>query len=277
MLDLHLHSNYSDGHLNTDEIIKLLEQIQMTGFSITDHDELKSITTVNEWIENNNNQLYYIPGIEYGLTYKNREVHILAYFVDYNSNEIIEMTNYLQDDRNLRILKIIEKLQIMGLEIDLEEVKSLAAGTIISRSHIAQILLNKGYCNSIPNAFEKYLGPKQSAYVSKEAISIEELIQMIKRNEGVAILAHPKTVYNDNYVEEIINKGIDGLEIVNSKHQYEDVLRYYEMAEKYHILKTCGSDCHGKEYNGKMLLGEYAMNFHMVKPMIQLHQLRKKG
>ena len=86
-----------------------------------------------------------------------------------------------------------------------------------------------------------------------------------------------KTIKDENTVIDIIKMGIDGLEVVNSKHQYQDVVYYIHLADKYHLLKTSGSDCHGKVYNGKMLLGHYGMNYKALEPIIHLHQLRKKG
>lgn len=269
MFDMHIHSTNSDGCLSPSEIFSKLKNEDMKG-SITDHDNL-------EYYLNSKHDEFFIPGIEFGLTYKNEEVHILAYFIDTYDKELLDLTVKLQEDRNRRIHKTVLLLSDLGFSITYEEVERKSKGKILSRSHIGELLAEKGYTESIKESFQKYLNPGKPAYVDKKAMDVKEILRIIRDNKSVSILAHPKTIKDENTVIDIIKMGIDGLEVVNSKHQYQDVVYYIHLADKYHLLKTSGSDCHGKVYNGKMLLGHYGMNYKALEPIIHLHQLRKKG
>lgn len=269
MYDMHIHSIYSDGHLSPEEILCKLKKNHLKG-SITDHD---NFDTYNESVLSEE----FIPGIEFGITYKGEEIHILAYYINPGDEELIQLCEKLQEDRRNRILKTVDNLNEIGINITIEEVHSKAGGSILSRSHIAELIIEKGYASSMKEAFVNYLVPGKPGYVIKKAVDMKFIIEKIKNNHAVSILAHPITIKNQDLILELIHMGIDGIEIINSKHRYEDIIKYYNLAEKYHLLKTCGSDCHGKEYNGKMLLGNYGMNERMLQPIIHLHQLRKKG
>lgn len=271
MYDMHIHSIFSDGRLSPEEILNKLKKDHFKG-SITDHDNFDTYRD-SKYKESE----HFIPGIEFGITYKGEEIHILAYYIDTEDNKLIQLCEKLQEDRNNRIIKTIYNLNGINIDITLEEVQSKAGGTILSRSHIAELLIEKGYVSSMKDAFVNYLIPGKPGYVVKKAVDMEFIIETIKNNHAVSILAHPKTIKNQDLIIELIHMGIDGIEIINSKHSYEDIIKYYKLAEKYHLLKTCGSDCHGKEYNGKILLGNYGMNEAMLIPIIHLHQLRKKG
>ncbi len=271
---MHLHSIYSDGIVSTNEIIKSLKEIKIKGFSLTDHDTISGINNLNELVTDIG--LDIISGVEFGVTFEKKEIHILGYYIDINNKEITKLISSAITDRVSRTNRIISKLLKLGIDINREEVETIAAKDIVSRSHIANILVKKKYCKNVKEAFDIYLGPEGSAYVGKEFSSPKNIIDTIKNSGGVAILAHPKTIGSDEIVEEIINYGIDGLEIVNSKHKLDDIIRYYNLAEHYNLIKTSGSDCHGKLIKKYKYIGRFSQNKKNIKKIKYLHNIRIK-
>ncbi|QQK07614.1 PHP domain-containing protein [Miniphocaeibacter halophilus] len=275
MYDLHLHSIYSDGIVSVKEILDSILDLQLKGFSLTDHDTFNGIKEANTLAKSHN--LDFIPGIEFGITMAGREVHILGYYIDINNKNIIDIVERSKRNRIERTKKILNKLSQAGINISNEEIKEYSKKDIISRSHLAQILVDKGYSSSIVNSFEKYLGSEGLAYVEKISISYKEILQAIKSSGGVSILAHPGDIGDDNIVYELIHGGIDGLEIINSKHTLEQIEKYYNISNKYHLIETCGSDCHGKIINGSKYIGKFILNKKNIKRIKALHKIRTEG
>ena len=240
MYDLHLHSFYSDGVLSINEIIFLLSELKITGFSITDHDTVDGIVEAKNISEKYN--IDFIPGIEFGITIRKKEVHILGYYIDINNKYIIDIIEKAKENRLIRTQKILDKLKKEKIYISNEEIVRYSKKDIISRSHLAKILVDKKVTNSIKESFEKYLGNNGKAYIEKETMKSYDIINAIKNSGGVAILAHPACIDDDKIVEDIIKEGIDGLEIINSKHSLNDIIKYYKICNKYQLIQTCGSD-----------------------------------
>ena len=272
MYDLHLHSIYSDGIVTVDEIVESIEKLKLNGFAITDHDTINGISIAKKLTENS--KIEFIPGIEFGITINSKEVHILGYFIDINNDEIKETIFAAKENRIKRTKKILNKLNELNISITEKDLKKYSKKDIISRSHIAYLLVDKGICATVADAFRYYLGVDGLAYIPKISITSKEIITAIKDSGGVAILAHPGDIRDDNIVLEIIEDGIDGLEIINSKHSIKEIEKYYNLTNKYKLIQTCGSDCHGKLINGEKFIGRYALNEKNIKKIKNLHFLR---
>ncbi len=272
MYDLHLHSIYSDGIVTVEEIIKSIEKLNLDGFAIADHDTTSGIPNAKQKAEYSN--IEFIPGIEFGITINSKEVHILGYFIDINNEEIKKIISIAQDNRIKRTKKILKKLEEYNISITEKDLKIYSKKDIVSRSHIAYILVDKGICKNVKDAFKNYLGVNGLAYIPKVSITSIEIISAIKNSGGVSILAHPGDIKDDNIVMDIINNGIDGLEIINSKHSLEEIEKYYNLANKYKLIQTCGSDCHGKLINEKKFIGRYTLNKKNIERIKNLHFLR---
>lgn len=272
MYDLHLHSIYSDGIVNIEEIIESIRELRINGFSITDHDTVDGIKNNKDLLEIT--ELDFIPGIEFGVNINNSEVHILGYYIDIYNEEILNIINLAKNNRIERTKKILRKLNEAGIIITDDELREYSHKDIISRSHIANILVDKGLSTSVKNAFKDYLGYGGIAFVKKDSLQSTDIIKAIKNSGGVAILAHPGDVHNDDVVLQIIEEGIDGLEIINSKHSLEQIELYYDMACKYNLIQTCGSDCHGKDILGNKFIGRYTVNSKNINRIKALHKIR---
>lgn len=251
--DLHIHSNHSDG---TETITELIENAKSRGIdilAITDHD------TINGFIEYKKLSLDYklIAGVELSTYRSGKSVHILGYF--YNNNienkELVDYLNVMKEKRNIRIQKIIKNLkEYFDLDVNYDEVKKESHG-VIARPHIARVLMEK-YGYSYEEVFEKFLNDDSPAYVEIERLDTKDAIDLLHRNNAIAILAHP--IYlKENKIEDIIELGIDGIEVY---YENQDEEYYLKIAKENNLLITGGSDYHGDnnetELGCKIIEGE---------------------
>ena len=182
-------------------------------------------------------------------------------------------TNIINDRVNR--LDIFEKnFAKFGIKIDKEKVLNYSKDKVFSRSNLAQYLVDINICKNKNEAFNEYLSPKSKCYVAKNFTSLQNIIDSIKSANGVCILAHPITLNDANIVNEIIDMGIDGIEVINSKHSFTDIKKYLNIAIKNRLLYTAGSDCHGNQFDGNYLMGNFALNYSTLKSIKKLHELR---
>lgn len=261
--DLHLHTIFSDGKFTPEKLIDLAVERNLNGIAITDHDTILGIESAIEYSEKYKD-FTVIPGIEFGSVYKDTEVHILGYFIDYKDKDLIEATEFLKSSRKSRGVKIVEKLKALGLDIDYEDVKRMNDKDFIGRVPIAKALIEKNYVNSISEAFDLYLDRGKKAYVEKESLSIADTIKLIKNVGGIAVLAHPGILKDKEAIDFCIDNGIDGIECIHSKHSEEEVKLFRECAEKNNLIITGGSDCHGEIIDGDLLLGKFHVNLELI-------------
>lgn len=270
--DLHVHTNYSDGKYSPQEMIDKAIEKGLNGIAITDHDTVSALSEAEKYSQAIK-EFRFIPGIELGTIYNDEEVHILGYYIDYSSDEIINVTKNLRKNRIIRGKKIIKKLQNLNIDINYDEVNKLSREGFTGRAHVAKVLTNKGYVHSIDEAFKKYLYKDGPAYVERKTLSLEGSIDLIKKVGGVSILAHPGLLdKQDRIVQDAIKKGIQGIECIHSKHSDDDIKKFKKISRENDLLISAGSDCHGRNINGKLLLGDYFIN---EKQLSEIKELRR--
>ena len=266
IFDLHVHTTFSDGLLTPNQVIDLAIKKNIDGIAITDHDTIGGIKPAIEYSKKINGVLV-IPGIEFGCVYQNEEVHVLGYFIDYNSKKLIDISDNLRKKRIMRGLKMIKKINELGLELTVEEVKVLSGKDYIGRPHIARALVNRGYVASIQDAFTKYLERGKPGYMERETLELKEAIKLIHEINGIAVLAHPGLLKNKEIIDYCIDIGIDGLEAIHSKHSRDDVQSLLRIGRQNKLIITGGSDCHGHIISGDYLLGKYYVNIDDIPIM----------
>lgn len=265
--DLHTHTNFSDGIFTPKEIVLLSSNKGLNGIAITDHDTLSGIEPAIQ-ASKSLNDFTVIPGIEFGCVYEDEEVHILGYFIDYNSSKIKKITKKLKHSRTKRGLDIIKKLENIGINISIDQVnQTLSDNNYIGRPHIARTLITNGYVYDMKEAFDKYLNRGQPAYAERYRLSIADTINLIHTVNGLAVLAHPGMLKKKSIIDYCIDLGIDGLEAIHPKHKKEDVLYMLNLAKKYNLFTTGGSDFHGDKTNEKSMLGKYYVNLNDIPTM----------
>lgn len=244
-IDLHLHTNFSDGIFSPEELLDMASSNNYDVIAITDHDTLDGYREAIEIAPQYNCRI--ISGIEISSVHNKRDVHILAYDIDDNNEELDNLLTSIQKSRLIRAQKIIAKLKNMGIYVDFDRVRSLAGKyELIARPHIARVLVENGNCRSTKEAFDNYLSNTSPAFVLKETPTVQEIIDIIHNAGGVAVLAHPHTLFDDTMIDDFILMGLDGLEAFYAKYDKKMVDHYDEIALKNNLLRTGGSDFHGE-------------------------------
>ncbi|PRX29885.1 hypothetical protein BX659_10898 [Orenia metallireducens] len=262
-VDLHLHTTASDGSYTPTELVTKAKKLGFSAIAITDHDTVGGIEEGLKAAEELGIEL--IPGIEMNTDYENTEIHILGYYIDYQDKNFINILADLKEARYNRIRKIVSKLNDLGLEIAFDEVNKLADGGALGRPHIAQIMLNKGYVQEWSQAFDQYIAKGAPAYVERKKITPKKAIGIIKEAGGVPVIAHPALMERDDLLKTLLEWGIEGIEVYHTEHDRIDSQRYLEYARENDLLVTAGSDCHGPERKGEILIGKIKASYELVE------------
>lgn len=247
--DLHMHSVFSDG---TDEVPAIVAKAKAAGLSLmslTDHDTVKGVGLALE--EGEKQGIKVLPGIEIS-TYAVCEVHILGYNIDINNDRLLTRLAEIEDKRHERIKAILTNLKKYNIELDEEKIFD-RIGTV-GRMHIAKQLLAKGYCQTITEAFDRYLGERGIAYVPSKRITPLEGVKLIKAAGGLAVVAHPLIFCQKGKLDDLIGGlktyGLDGLEVYYPTHTLDDTAKLYDLAKKNRLIATGGTDYHGLNKKG---------------------------
>jgi hypothetical protein len=261
LLDLHCHSNYSDGTLSPRQLIKKAKNLGIKLFSIADHDTIKGQFEAINFAKSIN--LNYIPAVEINAEFPTL-MDILGYNIDINNDFLNTFLETIYNKRIERNRLMIELLKKEGFKIDIEDLEGVSLNTI-GRPHIARILLNKGYGTSISQIIEDYLTRGKKCYIERFKFSPKKTIKAIKKAGGMAVLAHPKKLRISNnqlesLVKELKDYGLDGIECFHysSDPHYTNYL--IELARKTGLLITAGSDFHGSN-KPFVSLGVYVEDF----------------
>lgn len=259
-IDLHIHSNFSDGKESVESIVKSAIENNVRTISLTEHYNLSSLEIARNIAKNS---LEIIPGIEigsslfeYGLS-KKHVCHFTAYFVN---RKIYKILDEYEITRKKNVTKIISKLNRMGINITSGQVVREVKKESIGRYDIAYTLFKKGYAVSPVHAYLKYLDVGKKAYVEREKMEPTKLIDTIIKCGGVPVLAHPKRLkFNNNDLEAFINifkkAGLCGIEVYNPHNSAEKREEFLELCDKYNLIPTVGSDFHNFSSDIKIGLG----------------------
>lgn len=267
IVDFHMHSTYSDGVYTPKELVSFAEHGQLGMIALTDHDEIAGIKPMKAYATS----IDIVIGAEFSADYKGKDIHVLGYGFNCDDRELREYISYYQQARRQRIKAMIDLCQKAGYCIDYDELVGLFPTTkALGRPHVAQLLMKKGYAESINFIFKHIVNPSGPCYVPKVKTSVEQVIEQIHHAGGLAVLAHPKLIHNDTYVEELLHFSFDGIEVYHSKHDDEDVKRYRIVAEQRGLLITGGSDFHGINHTWPTYIGEYTVQSRDVEKFIQV-------
>ncbi|WP_257349643.1 PHP domain-containing protein [Pseudalkalibacillus decolorationis] len=253
-VDLHCHTNISDGSFTFDEILRQAKQQEVTHLAITNHDTTKGLEgMVAEGVKHG---IEIIPGIEVSAFdfERNRRVHILGYFIEPGHTALTELCTPLLEKRHQASYEMVGKLNEAGYEIDWDRVVQLAeGGTGVYKQHIMQVLIEKGYTKTIYGRLYKKLfsrgGVDQEepgiAFVPLEYVDAKSAIRAIREAGGIPVLAHPGQYKSFEAVPELVDAGLEGIEIWHPLHGREEEARAINYAMEFHLVMTGGSDFHG--------------------------------
>jgi hypothetical protein len=253
-IDLHAHTNESDGTLTPLELVALAGEKNLRALAITDHDTLSGYQGARKPAEEAGLEL--VCGIELNTRmgsegpYLGRSVHLLAYFPNGGPTTGFERwLEHEQAERRDRNGRLASKLQRQGIPITLEEVEARGR-SLAGRPHFARLLVEKGYARNIEEAFGKYLGEGALCFVARQSKTAEEVIGVVRSAGGVPVIAHPIRLdlppkEERELLERYRSAGLIGLEIFHSEHTPTLQAHYQQLAEALDLLPTGGSDFHG--------------------------------
>lgn len=268
--DLHIHSRYSDGALWPEEIVKISYEKGLRYISITDHDNIDAQASIQNISKGYDISI--VPGIELSTEYLEREIHILGYFLDYKNHDLITELVKIKEIRKNRALDIISKLNLLNIDISFEEI--VGDNCCIGRPHIAKVLVSKGYANNTKEAFQQYLIKGKPAFVERLKLSYKETLKLICNCGGVPVLAHPGEIYKGIQLEALIKEfkvyGLKGIEVYHPSHSINQINTFYNIAKKYSMAITGGSDCHGMIYDNEFLIGSCGLNEELTNKFLKL-------
>ena len=251
--DLHAHTTASDGQQSPEEVIQLATQASLDVIAITDHDTTAGIVPAQSA---SHGLIEVIPGIEIGSRTRDDEIDILGYFINPAHVGLQTRLELFQRNRSERGQQIVERLEQLGVPVEWERVLAIAGGDIVGRPHIAQAMVEAGYAESVKAAFKRYLASDKPGYVARETLSPEGAIELIHAAGGVAVLAHPVYVRDfPSVVERLVPAGLDGIELNYPDHTPEIEACVRELAQRFNLIMTGGSDFHGLNMTGKGMLG----------------------
>jgi len=249
-IDLHCHTTASDGLLTPTKLIDLAVANEVAYCAITDHDTVDGLDEAIQY-SNRIDGLNFMPGIEFSVDYPYGSFHLVGLEIDHKNEQMDEDIKYLKEKRETRGIRIVDDLKDHGIAIKYEDVNKVANGASLGRPHIARVLLNNGYGESLNDIFQNYMVKGKPGYVKKEKISLKRAIELIQLADGIPIIAHPVSLNFrswtefENILQECIALGIRGIEVYAHMHSEEQVNIFLEYAHRYNLIVSGGSDYHG--------------------------------
>lgn len=263
-IDLHLHSNFSDGTLAPSELIDLAISSKLSVIALTDHDTLQGLAQAEEAAKLARQKGYditLVPGVEISVHYKGNDIHILGLFIDASNPTLIDALNSANEKRNLRNEKIAGIFRNDGISITVGQLQEDAKDAVITRAHFANHLTKHGYAKSIADAFDRFLGKDSPYYVAREYLQPKKGIDLIHGAGGLAFIAHPllyglSKVQIIEMIKDFKEMGLDGVEAIYSSNTNEEEDFLINLTKNNDLLITGGSDFHGETKPGlKMGVG----------------------
>jgi len=264
LIDLHSHTNESDGSLAPSKLIEDAVRAGVTDLAITDHDTLAGYDLALDSAQAAGLDL--LCGIELSTKLRGRSTHLLGYFPA--AGELDEFRGWVrgqQQARKDRNIRLVARLRELGFDITLEEAEARGRG-MTGRPHFAAIMLEKGYVRNYRQAFDDYLDESAQAYVYRQEPTFSEAVAVVRQAGGIASLAHPTRVHGDvaEMMPELCAAGLNAIEAYHSDHSPQETEYFVELAGRFGLLVTGGSDFHGETVKPGVRLGSgYHGNLHV--------------
>jgi predicted metal-dependent phosphoesterase TrpH/predicted kinase len=256
-VDLHVHTNRSDGDYTPTEVVRKSEDIGLLAIAVTDHDTVAGVEDALR--EGAERSIEVVPGAELSVKHRDlTQVHLLGYYMDWRSEELNKILTEIRDARVGRGRRLVERINKViateGLDpLEFADVEKFSFG-LIGRPHVAKALLERGYARDILHAFQKYLIPHN---IPKYKAPFEEAVSALKDAGGIAILAHPNLItpgsrLRPEIIDELVDLGLDGLEVYYQSMGGEDEDYYRTLVRERGLILTGGSDFHGENSYGNL-------------------------
>lgn len=252
--DLHTHSSCSDGVLPPVDLIDRAAERGLRVLSITDHDTVEALGAAAPAAEDRG--IVFVPGVELSSTIDGIEVHLLAYGIDPGDDALREHLQSMKQARQRRVRRIVDRLRHRGIALEDDVLaEEVASSPSVGRPHVAAALVRAGHVDTIEQAFNQYLARDRPAFVAKPDVSAEDTLALVHDAGGIGVLAHPGHWISGSVIRQLVEAGLDGIEVVHPAHD-ASLRRYYErLARGYDLVATGGSDYHGRSPDDDVHLG----------------------
>lgn len=264
--DLHLHTHFSDGTYSPEEVATWGKKFGFAALALTDHDTVEGCARMAAACTLAG--IEFIAGTELTAEQNGNELHILGYFMDTQNPRLLVEIAKFQAVRQDRIREMVARLNQLNVPLEVDAVFALANCRSPGRPHVARALVKARLCGSLDEAFERYLKKDRPAWVPKKKMSALDGVELIHQAGGLAVMAHPGLNRTDEVIPELVAAGLDGIECFHTKHTNSTSHRYLKIAEKFGLLVTGGSDCHGLS-KGRPLIGTVRLQYAHVEKLYE--------
>ena len=250
-VDLHVHSNKSDGTFTPAELIRYAVTKSLRVMALTDHDTVDGLPEIKEEAARIENAPEIVDGVELSTDLEGRDIHIVGLFINTEDPALNRYLQKFKDARDLRNVKMCDSLaKGLNMDISYEKLKNTFPGAVITRAHYARYMLEHKYISSMNEAFERWIGDDKPYFIPREKVKPEDAVELIKKASGIPVLAHP-VLYNfslsrlEKLISDLKEAGLLGMETRYSTYTSGETRQMMMLANKYGLLESGGSDFHG--------------------------------
>lgn len=250
-VDLHVHSNKSDGTFTPAELIRYAVTKNLRVIALTDHDTVDGLPEIKEEAARIENAPEIVDGVELSTDLEERDIHIVGLFINTEDPALNRYLQKFKDARDLRNVKMCDSLaKGLNMDISYEKLKSTFPGAVITRAHYARYMLDHKYISSMNEAFERWIGDDKPYFIPREKVKPEDAVELIIKASGIPVLAHP-VLYKfslsrlEKLISDLKEAGLLGMETRYSTYTSGETRQMMMLANKYGLLESGGSDFHG--------------------------------
>jgi len=260
LIDLHSHTLHSDGQRSPAELLAEAAGRGITVLALTDHDTVSGVADATTAAQGHGIRL--VPGIELSCELHGREVHVLGHFLDPASTGVLRLAEQMLAERWQRMEKMVERARVAGLSgVTMELVIAASGGENLGRPHLARVLVDRGHCKSVKDAFERYLGNGGPLFVDRLRLSVPQAVELIHGARGTSSLAHPgANGVSRQELKTCAGMGLDAVEAFHPEHVPNQAEAYQRWATELGLLVTAGSDYHGPAVQPDRKLGDRTLS-----------------
>jgi len=275
IVDLHVHSNKSDGTFTPSELVDYAVEKGLTAFALTDHDTIEGVNEA--LLASEGKPVTVLPGVEFSTEYEGKDIHIVGLMIDPNCPAILEKMQEFVSSRILRNQKMCAALQASGIDVSYEKLMETYPGAVITRAHYAKYMIKEGYVKSFAEAFERYIGDRAPCFIPREKVTPQDAIKLILEAKGIPVLAHP-LLYGMGkdrlqlLVERLKEAGLVAIEAVYSTYSPSEEAEMRKLAKDNGLLISGGSDFHGSTKPGLDLAVGYGRLYIPEEILINLKE-----
>ena len=257
-IDLHSHSKASDGQYPAAEVAGRAAAAGVGVWALCDHDTVAGLEEAGRAAGALGIRL--VPGIELSAFLDRKEIHLLGHFVDPVHPTLRRFEDFLAERRRIRMEEIVEKLAALGVRVTAADIERFSGGKTIGRPHVARAIVETGVVATVKEAFDRFLGEGQPAYVQRYRLEAEEAVRLVRGAGGTLTVAHPGVSRLERIdLERLRAAGVDGLEVHHHDHNPSVREKYLRIAEALDLVPTAGSDFHGEAVAPDRHLGGVSM------------------